>query len=80
MFSSEYMNEVIRIAKSVDYEMIEMIVDDLQTLRDRDAGRLFILKQITKGFLLILESWLGWSNISLSLTLTATIMIGRSYL
>jgi D-sedoheptulose 7-phosphate isomerase len=42
MFSSMYMDEVSRIAKAIDTDAIESLVDDLYYLRKHN-GRLFIL-------------------------------------
>lgn len=42
MFSADYMDEVSRIAKSLDYELIEMMASDLQIVRER-CGRVFVL-------------------------------------
>lgn len=42
MFSSMFMDEVARIARSLDTDLIENIVEDLKTLR-MDFGRLFVL-------------------------------------
>lgn len=42
MFSSQYMEEVVKIARSINVDAIEEIVTELDYLR-KDKGRLFIL-------------------------------------